>query len=90
MEILLIIQFGVILYFAVNKIHYHPDEIFSYGLANSTCGLYFTSDEEYLDNLHETSYFREYLTVQEEDRFNYNYLIENQKKTCIPLYIMYY
>lgn len=84
MGILLIIQFGIILYFAVNKINYHPDEIFSYGLANSTRGPYFTSDEEYLDNWHNTSYFREYLTVQEEDKFNYNYLIENQKKDVHP------
>ena len=93
--LIIILTFVRITYiFAFEKDSFHSDEIWSFGLANSNYEPYIYADDDkaILKNFNEWSTgetYRDYLTVQEDERFNYSSIIYNQDKDVHPpLYYM--
>lgn len=83
----------------INKTQYHIDEVWSYGLANSydepflfdgiknVEGESETTDSSYFGHWHSNDEFKNYLTVQQGERYAYDRVVYNQ--TCDvhpPLY----
>jgi len=78
---------------SILKSGFYVDEIYSYGHANSTQGAFLDgyATQDYKHNqfaLHhrvlEGKIFHDYLTVQENERFSYQYINENLKQDVHP------
>lgn len=91
--ILIIVQaLYMSLYFVNNKKGYHSDEIFSYGLSNSFYQPFIHSDNvnssyDELQNINEWisgDILRNYITVQEDERFRYDSVWYNQENDRHP------
>lgn len=81
--IILIVQIAVMLFFGNMKKGYFVDELWSFGLANSYYHPHVYSDgalEQWVDG----DYFREYLEVSENERFQYGSVVDNQKNDYHP------
>ncbi len=90
LAIMIIVQLGIFVYYmAEKKQGYHMDELWSYGLSNSYYQPHmytrFGIDEwdEY-NHWNDGSLFREYLTVGEDERFEYGSVYYNQKNDVHP------
>ncbi len=88
--VMIIVQLGIITYYmAQKKQGYHMDELWSYGLSNSYYQPHmytrFETDEwnEY-NHWNDGDLFRDYLTVQEGERFEYGSVYYNQKYDVHP------
>ena len=85
-----VVALGRIIYiFAFEKSGMHSDEIWSFGLANSYYEpyIYTDADETELHNLDEWvsgDLFKNYITVQEDQRFNYASVNYNMSKDMHP------
>lgn len=87
--IILLLQLVRIIYvFAVEKDGFHSDEIWSYGLANSYYQPYLYKDEyssnKNMEKWLDGQVLRDYITVQENERFSYDSVISNMKKDLHP------
>lgn len=82
---ILLVQIIVCLYFGTKKVNYQVDELFTYELANSTHGSTIIAPTgELLTN---SDFFLDYLTVSEDNRFNYaNVWINQGNDVHPPLY----
>ncbi len=93
--VLILLQLiNVVNVFVNDKQGRHSDEVWAYGLANSQEGPHIFMDAQTGEMLHENQWmtgqeFKEYLTVSEEERFDYENVIENLKQdTAPPLFSM--
>lgn len=93
--ILILLQLTRLIYvFTVEKTGVHSDEIWGYGLANSYYKphIFMTNDEEtetYADKWVSGEVFKDYITVDEEDRFAYDSVLSNMKiDSHPPLYYL--
>lgn len=92
LAIIILLQFMRLFYvFGWKKGGYHSDEIWSYGLANSYYEPYIYMEDdakkEIYKNLNEWlpgSVFKEYLTVQENEKFSYDSVWYNQTQDMHP------
>lgn len=99
MGIIIIIQsIYMVCSFAFLKQGYHTDEIWSYGLANSSEGayIYTTDNESEFKNINswiDGSVLRDYITVGKDEIFNYKSTYENCKADWHPplyFYILHF
>ena len=80
--------------FATQKQGYHSDEIWNYGLTNSYYSPHIYMDGQSYDSINcnqwrSTQDFKDYLTVDQKDRFSYDSVIHNQIMDLNPpLYYM--
>ena len=90
---LLLLNLAMVGGFMAQKQVIHPDELFSYGHANSSQGTYLSNDlDPYFANLEQVFYNKwidgrylfEYLTVQEEETFRYDLIWDNLAKGVHP------
>ncbi len=87
--IMIILQMALMLVFCIEKESFHVDELWTYGLANSTKRSSLISREdnseifEYGTELH-SNHFWEYLTVQEGEEFDYASVAANQSTDLHP------
>ena len=83
--IIIVFQTGWMIYnFAERKESYHGDEIYSFGLANNADDPFIEADDYKSLDLHNINewrssvLFRNYLTVQKDERFRYDSVWKNQ------------
>ncbi len=81
LSVITALQLVIFLVGGVNKDGYHLDEIFSYGLSNSTTGAFLYDD---IDKWVSGSAFGDYLTVQNDEKFSYDKVYENQVQDVHP------
>ncbi len=88
--IIILIQTAVIVYsFAFLKEDFHSDEQWSFGLSNSYYEPYIFQDADetglsYTNQWVSPEIFHNYMTVQEDQRFNYKSVFYNQSKDLHP------
>lgn len=80
----IIIQCGFIIYQDCKKDGYFIDEIYSYGLSNSSDKHFLNKDNMMHNKWSDKEYFSEYLSVQEGQRFNYKSVYSNQVADVHP------
>ena len=95
----LIINIAVIVFYFNKKEVFHPDETWSYAHSNSTQGAFLVPnlDSFFLDMNNELHYrwfegkeLKDYISVQENERFKYAHIWDNLKKDVHPpLYYMF-
>lgn len=81
---LVAVQCGVMVGFGTQKAGYHADEVYTYGLANTNKKPFLAEEPNYEGNWHGSSYFREYLTTQPEEAFQYDHTYYNQRLDVHP------
>ncbi len=92
---LLVINISFVIFFYNQKTSFHVDEMFSFGHANSSQGSFlvkgldskFSSDamDKYLLNQWlDGSLFNNYITVQEDEKFNYTHIYDNLNEGVHP------
>ncbi len=79
----LIIQTIIFIYVGTKKYYIHMDEAYSYGLANYD-KIDIQDNEDFFDNWHDKEYYKDYLSVQEDEVNNYAPVYENQKNDVHP------
>ncbi|MBQ7132247.1 MAG: hypothetical protein IJO29_06710 [Oscillospiraceae bacterium] len=90
LAVMIIVQLGIIVYYMAEKKHgYHMDELWSYGLSNSYYQPHMYTrfgidDWNEYNHWNDGSLFREYLTVGENERFEYGSVYYNQKYDVHP------
>ena len=72
------------LFFCGKKEGFYIDELWSYGLANSTETPFLQDKYGYMENWHEPSFYREYLTVAPEETFSFGAVYNNQEQDVHP------
>lgn len=82
--LLLVIQMAVMIWYGTQKQGYHADEMFTYGLANTTKEPFLAESPGYEGQWHTGSYFREYLTTQPQEAFHYGQTYRNQTLDVHP------
>ena len=81
--ILLIIQTIIYVYVASNKPYLHIDEGYSFGLTNYN-QVEIMDNEDFFDTWHTKDYFEDYLAVQEDEKWDFTPVYENQKNDVHP------
>ena len=81
--ILLIIQTIIYVYVASNKPYLHIDEGYSFGLTNYD-QVEIMDNEDFFDTWHSKEYFEDYLAVQEDEKWDFTPVYENQKNDVHP------
>lgn len=81
--ILLIIQTILFVYVASNKPYLHIDEGYSFGLTNYD-KVEIMDNADFFDTWHSKDYFEDYLAVQEDEKWDFSPVYENQKNDVHP------
>lgn len=81
--IFLIIQTIIYIYVGTQKSYIHIDEAYSFGLANYK-RVEIQDNEDFFNNWHNKEYYEDYLSVQEDEMYNYKPVYENQKNDVHP------
>ena len=77
----LLLNILVMLFFGMKKNGYNVDELYTYGLSNS----YYEPFINISENTELSSdYFKEYFTVQEDEKFSYKSVYDNQSRDVHP------
>ena len=82
--ILLLLQLLVTLFFCTQKQEYHIDEIYSYILSNSYKADRISNDEEVWNKWIDGERFKEFVAVEEGERFSYDRVYYNNTKDAHP------
>ena len=82
--LILAIQCGFIIYQDYQKNGYFIDEIYSYGLSNSKEQPFLNKHNEMQNKWIDKDYINDYLTVQEDERFDYKSVYSNQVEDVHP------
>lgn len=82
--IVIILQTFVMLYWCTQKQAYFCDEMYSYGLSNNHNEWHLYLEDDYLNTWHDSSLWHDYLTVQEDHRFDYGTVVRNQSEDVHP------
>ena len=83
LAIVLIIQTIIYVICGINKSYIHMDEAYSLGLA-SYDKVEIQNNEDFYNTWHNKEYYEDYLSVQEDERGQYNQVYENQKNDVHP------
>ncbi len=83
--VICLIQVFIGIYFGMQKMNFHMDEIFTYALSNHTNGTKFEFPQ---GQLTDNSILKNYVIVPEDGRFKYNKVWQNQASDVHPP--MYY
>ena len=81
--ILIIIQTIIYIIVGGQKQYLHIDEAYSFGLANYD-KVDIQNNEDFFNNWHTKEYYNDYLTVQQDEKFNFTPVYINQKNDVHP------
>ena len=76
--ILIIIQTIIYIIVGCQKQYLHIDEAYSFGLANYD-KVDIQNNEDFFNNWHTKEYYNDYLTIQQDEKFNFTPVYINQK-----------
>lgn len=82
--IILTMQILNLLFWGAQKGGYYIDEMSSYGLSNGYYCPFLQDTEGYMNHWHEPSFYMNWLTTSEEDRFCYGSVYDNQANDVHP------
>lgn len=84
--IVMVASLTSVVYFSIKKQGYHIDEIYSFGLSNSHYKPFLDSHERHDASPEKVSpnYYKDYLTVSDDERFDYGSVIYNQEHDVHP------
>lgn len=81
--ILLILQTIIYFFVGANKNYIHIDEAYSYGLTNYD-RVEIEENPDFYNNWHNKEYYEDYLTVNQDELWNFMPVYENQKNDVHP------
>lgn len=73
-----------VLWWGTHKFGFYVDELYTYGLSNSYMTPFYERTENYIDAYHKGSEFWDYLTVSEDDDFEFGSVWYNQERDVHP------
>lgn len=79
----IIIQTIIFVIMGLNKTYIHMDEGYSLGLANYN-KVEIQDNQDFYNQWHNSSYYEDYLAVQDKDKGQYSQVYENQKNDVHP------
>lgn len=83
LTIIILIQLLVRFYVGVRKEYFHIDEAYSYSLMNYD-KIQITENEDFYDTWHTKDYYKDYLSVNEDEKWDWKPVYENQKNDVHP------
>lgn len=89
MAIILIIQTIIYVCVSMQKSYLHIDEAYSFGLTNYD-KMEIQDNTDFFNTWHENEYFEDYLAVQDDEKWDFTPVYENQKMMFILRFITYY
>lgn len=81
--VIILIQTITRVYFGFKKEYFHMDEIYSYGLMNYD-KLNIADNYDFLNKWHDKSYYKDYIQINSNEKFNIKPVYENQKDDVHP------
>ncbi len=81
--IILILQIIAIIYATSKRKFYHIDEFYSHGLMQYKRAFIF-ENEDFKNNWHTSDYFKDYLTITNENKWNFSAIYKNQIEDVHP------
>ena len=82
-SIILIIQTIIFIFAGINKSYIHMDEAYSLGLSNYD-KLNLQENNDFYNTWHTKEYYEDYLSVNENEKYNFLPVYENQKNDVHP------
>lgn len=87
--ILIITQIIAIIYATSKREYYHIDEYYSHGLMQYKRAFIY-ENEDFLDNWHDSEYYKDYLTINENEKLDFSPVYKNQiEDVHPPLYYLF-
>ena len=83
MVLIILLQVIVRIYVGNRKEYFHIDEAYSYALMNYD-KIDITDNSDFYDNWHNKKYYIDYLSVNEDEKFDFRAVYENQKNDVHP------
>ena len=83
MAIILIIQTIIYVCVSMQKSYLHIDEAYSFGLTNYD-KMEIQDNTDFFNTWHENEYFEDYLAVQDDEKWDFTPVYENQKNDVHP------
>lgn len=83
LSLIIILQTVVYTWAGMSKAYFHMDEIYSYSLSNAEHVQIF-ENEDFYDNWHTPAYYNDFVTVNEDERWNLAPVYVNQKNDVHP------
>lgn len=81
--LIIVIQTVIYVVAGANKAYYHMDEMYSYGLANyDQVQIY--EKEDFYNHWHDAEYYKDYLVVNEDERWDLAPVYNNQRDDVHP------
>lgn len=84
MLFILILQIVNAIFWCNQKEGYYIDELWSYGLSNSHFQPFLQEKESYINHWNNSDFFKDYLTVESDERFAWNSVYYNQENDVHP------
>ncbi|NLG03187.1 MAG: DUF2029 domain-containing protein, partial [Clostridia bacterium] len=81
---ILVLQVGFAIFWGTQKVGFHVDEIYSYGLSNGHIQPFLCDQEDYYNQWHDADYINDYLTVSTDEQFSYGNVYYNQTQDVHP------
>lgn len=81
--LIILLQVITRVYFGTQKSYLHIDEGYSYGLINYD-KIDISGNEDFYNTWHNKEYFQDYLTINQEQAWDFSPVYENQKKDVHP------
>lgn len=87
--IIILMQIAAIIYGTNKREYYHIDEYYSHGLMQYKRAFIY-ENEGFLDNWHSSEYYEDYLTIDENEKFDFSPIFKNQiEDVHPPLYYLF-
>ena len=83
LSLAILIQSAIYIAVGTEKQYFHMDEAYSFGLSNYD-KVEIGDNEDFYNTWHDGSYYADYLEVDEDERFNFVPVYENQKNDVHP------
>lgn len=80
---IILLQIIINVYAAAKREDYHIDEYYSYGLIHYD-NAFIMYNEDFYNNWHNNEYFKDYLTINEQEKFDFSTVYTNQVKDVHP------
>ena len=87
LTIIILIQILARMYVGFQKEYFHIDESYSYSLMNYD-KIDITNNEDFYNNWHTKDYYIDYLSINEQEKWDWRPVYENQKKRCASTFIL--
>lgn len=81
--IIIIAQIIAIVYATSKREYYHIDEYYSHGLMQYKRAFIY-ENEDFLDTWHNNDYYKEYLAINEDEKFDFSSVYKNQIEDVHP------